>query len=134
MNSQTKESSLKSMVRNYIRLGYAPIPVPDGQKAPELRGWPKLRIAEGQVGDYFSELGNVGLLLGKPSGGLTDVDIDAPEAAAVADVFLPPTEMIHGRKSRPPSHRYYLVESPLAPLKLTDVDGSSLVEIRSTGQ
>jgi putative DNA primase/helicase len=134
MKSQTKESSLKSVVRSYIRSGYAPIPVPDGEKAPKLRGWQKLQIALEQVGDYFSEPGNVGLLLGKPSGELTDIDIDAPEAAAVANVFLPPTEMVHGRRSKPRSHRWYRVENAPAPMKFTDADGVCLLEIRSRGQ
>jgi putative DNA primase/helicase len=134
MKSKTKENLLKSAVRSYIRARYSPIPVPNREKAPRLRGWQKLRITEDQVDENFSGSGNVGLLLGKPSRGLVDVDLDVPEAAAVADLLLPRTAMVHGRKSKPRSHRYYRIGNPPAPAKFTDVDGSCLLEIRSTGQ
>jgi hypothetical protein len=47
---------------------------------------------------------NLGVLLGEPSGGLVDIDLDIPEAALVAEVIWPsgPT---FGRKSNPKSHR-----------------------------
>ena len=76
----------------------------------------------------------MGVLLGKPSRGLTDIDLDAPEAADVADLLLPQTGMVHGRKSKPRSHRYYRIGNSPAPARFTDVDGSCLLEIRSTGQ
>jgi putative DNA primase/helicase len=134
MKSQTKESSLKRVVQSYIRSGYAPIPVPDREKAPMLRGWTKLRVNEDQIDQYFGRQENVGLLLGKPSRGLVDVDLDAPEAAAIAESFLPETGMVHGRKGKRSSHHWYRVGNPPTPQKFTDVDGSSLLEIRSTGQ
>ena len=40
---------------------------------------------------------SLGILLGAPSGGLVDVDIDAPEALALRDRFLPPTRSRFGR-------------------------------------
>jgi hypothetical protein len=119
MKRGTKETMLKTAVRSYIRAGYAPIPVPKGEKAPRLRGWQKLEVDRGQLDEYFGGPGNVGLLLGKPSRGLVDVDIDAPEAAAVADTFLPQTEMVHGRKSKPGSHHWYRVGDAPAPLKFS---------------
>jgi putative DNA primase/helicase len=130
---ERQERVLKA-ARDYIRAGYRPVPIPAGEKAPNLREWTKLRVSEDDVDQYFTEPGNIGLLLGKPSGELTDVDIDAPEAAAVADVFLPPTEMVHGRKSKRRSHFWYRVENAPAPIKFTDADGACLLEIRSTGQ
>ena len=47
---------------------------------------------------------NLGVLLGEPSGGLVDIDLDIPEAALVAEVIWPsgPT---FGRRSNPKSHR-----------------------------
>jgi len=108
--------------------------VPRWAKAPKLPGWQKLEIDDDQVDTYFSDRGNVGLLLGKRSRGLIDVDLDAPEAESTADVFLPPTEMVHGRKSKPFSHFWYRVEQVPSPLKFCDAAGTCLVEIRSAGQ
>ena len=48
---------------------------------------------------------NVGVVLGRASNGLVDIDIDGTEALALADVFLPQTGMEFGRKSKPRSHR-----------------------------
>lgn len=47
---------------------------------------------------------NLGVLLGEPSGGLVDIDLDIPEAALIAEVVWPsgPT---FGRKNNPKSHR-----------------------------
>jgi putative DNA primase/helicase len=134
MKRKTKEGALKSAVRAYIRSGYAPIPVPSGEKAPAVRRWQKLEIDRDQVEEYFGESGNVGILVGKPSGGLVDIDIDAREAVAIADTFLPPTNMVHGRKSKPGSHRWYRLEDAIAPAKFADVDGTCLLELRSNGQ
>jgi putative DNA primase/helicase len=132
--TRSKRTLLKSVVRGYIRSGYAPVPIPAGKKAPTIRGWQKLRLREDKIAEYFGDSDNVGLLLGKPSGGLVDVDLDAPEALVTAPAFLPATQMLHGRRSKPNSHWWYRVESAPAPQKFTDLDGSSLVELRSNGQ
>jgi hypothetical protein len=76
---KTKNNSLKCVVRSYIQSGYAPIPVPTGEKSPRLKGWPELRLREDDINHYFQRYVNVGLLLGNPSRGLVDVDIDALE-------------------------------------------------------
>ena len=130
----TKERGTRTAARNYKAAGYEPLPIPKGQKAPNLPRWTKFRVGKDDVNAYFTEGDNLGLLLGKPSRGLIDIDLDVAEALDVADNFLPETEMIHGRKSKPSSHRYYRVGNPPAPRKFTDVDGVCLVEIRSTGQ
>ena len=72
--------------------------------------------------------------LGKPSGGLIDIDLDAPEAVKVAAQFLPATDMVHGREGKPSSHLWYRIENAPPPMKFIDVDGGCLLEIRSTGQ
>ena len=75
----------------------------------------------------------IGLLLGVPSNGLIDIDIDCPEAAAIAGVFLPSTGRIHGRKSKPDSHRWFRTTPIPATEQFADPDGTMLVELRSTG-
>jgi len=89
-----------------IRRGVAVIPVPAGEKNPGRTGWEDLRISEEEVPDFWTNGQNVGILTGEPSGGLSDVDLDSPEAVAVAGRFLPPT-LTSGRESRPHSHWWY---------------------------
>ena len=88
------------------------------------------------MGEYFNgQPSNVGVLLGAPSGDLVDVDLDALEAVALADVFLPATRAVFGRASKRASHRLYVCTIDTE--KFADVDKrddtSMLVEIRSTG-
>jgi hypothetical protein len=116
----------------YICRGFAVLPVPHGKKGPILKGWEDLRLTLEELPQYFNgRPQNVGLILGNPSGGLVDVDLDAEEAAKVAGRFLPPT-LTSGRESSPHSHWWYF--SPgIETMKFKDVDGRMLVELRSTG-
>ncbi len=73
------------------------------------------------------------ILLGEPSGGLLDVDVDCDEALRLRKL-LPTTSCKFGRKSKPESHFLYLVEGELPKtMKFTDPDGQCLIELRSTG-
>jgi hypothetical protein len=74
----------------YCRMGIALVPVPARQKEPVLKGWQMLRLAEADLPTHFSNGNNIGALCGVPSGGLVDVDLDVPEAAAAAVALLPP--------------------------------------------
>src|SRR5437899_2975451 len=93
---QSATSDVLAAARSYIQRGWAPVPIPHREKGPRLRDWQKLRLTEDDLPTYFSDRNNVGLLLGKPSGGLVDVDLDTPEAVAVALALLPTTGRIHG--------------------------------------
>src|SRR5918993_4089224 len=91
----------------YICRGFAVVPVPHGKKGPILKGWEDLRLTLEELPQYFNgRPQNVGLILGNPSGGLVDVDLDAEEAAKVAGRFLPPT-LTSGRESSPHSPEGY---------------------------
>lgn len=60
-----------------ISRGWAPIPVPIRTKAPTLRDWQRLDLIEDALPRYFpNENQNVGVLLGRPTGGPIDVDLD----------------------------------------------------------
>lgn len=130
--------ALKRNVQKYARLyigkGWAAVPIPARQKFPNHESWQKLRLTKEQVADLFDSGGNLGLLLGKPSHGLVDVDLDTQEAVELASEFLPTTDRVHGRKSRRCSHYWYFVRPAPAPVKLCDTDGTTLLELRSTGQ
>lgn len=127
-------STVTQAARKAIEQGYAPIPIPQGKKRPMFKGWVNARYTAEEVTGRFDEKGNIGLLLGKPSGGLVDVDMDSPAAVELASAFLPPTKMLHGREGSPLSHWWYRVDHPPQVTKWADpMDRASLVEIRGTG-
>ena len=116
----------------YIARGLAVVPVVHGEKKCIQRDWQNLRIGEDDVLRHFSGGPlNVGILLGKPSGGVVDVDLDVPEAAQLAEHFLPPS-VTSGRDSSPQSH-WFLRASGITSEKWKDIDGKVIVEVRSTG-
>lgn len=96
--------------------------------------WQKLSLTEGDASSYFTPYSNVGLVLGTPSGGLIDIDLDCPQAIALAPTFLPPTEWVHGRPGAPRSHWWY-VEPGEVPTtsQFRAPNGTMIVEFRSTG-
>ena len=114
--------------------GYSPIQVPLGEKGPHTNGWQNTRIEAAELAAYFGGECNIGLLCGEPSQGLVDLDLDCAEALAVAQTLLPQTGLRHGRAGAPNSHWWYRVQpASVATKKYLDVDGSVLLEIRSTG-
>jgi hypothetical protein len=117
----------------YIADGFSPIPVPYRSKGPTIPEWSRLRLTDQDVELHFVDPVNIGLLLGGPSNGLIDVDLDSPEAVALAATLLPPTGAIFGRESRRRSHYLYIVTGRLDTEQFRDIDRSMQVEIRSTG-
>jgi hypothetical protein len=127
----TSRDSLQA-AREYRASGWWPIPLPRRSKAPTIDEWPTLRIDGADLEAKFDQSCNIGVILGGPSGGLTDVDLDAPEALQLADYFLPNTGAVFGRPSKPRSHRLYIAEGAQT-IRFKAPDGTTLVEIRSTG-
>ncbi len=134
MSNVASEADSLRAARSYLLLGWAPIPIPRGKKGPCLQGWQSIRLKESDLPQHFRNGANIGLLLGATSGDLVDIDLDAPEAVSLGLALLPPTNRVHGRKSRPGSHCWYQASPPPAPIKFTDLDGTCLVELRSNGQ
>ena len=85
-----------------------PIPVADRGKNPLRPAWQHSTL-ETPLTDFPQQC-NIGVLLGTPSGGLVDIDLDCPEAIAAAPYLLPPTGLKFGRQSKPDSHWIYVVE------------------------
>lgn len=65
-------------LRGRLGHGVVMIPVPSGQKAPTRKGWQKTALERMLDEQYLNELraGNIGVLLGKPSGNVCSIDID----------------------------------------------------------
>ncbi len=123
-------------VRKYIARGFAPIPIPPKEKNPNRKGWERERWRAEDVSEVWDDGQGVGLLLGEPSGGLVDVDLDRPEARAVARHLLPPT-LKSGRQSCPDGHRWYRCD-PIPTTRDFKLPGKGgdrcVVELRSTGR
>jgi hypothetical protein len=119
---------IRQWAQRYIDEGAAVLPIPKGEKGPRADKWQTRTFTAGD----FRDDDNIGLRLGDPSGGLVDVDIDVLAAVPIASRLLPLTGRIHGRPSKPASHRWYLAKG-LKTTQFTDLDRHMLIELRSTG-
>ncbi len=138
-NHSKNKKTLLETATDYRRRGWQPLPVPafdknnpkKNGKNPNRTNWENFSADESELPKYFNgHPQNIGVLLGSKSNGLTDIDLDSPEAVKMADYFLPKTEAVFGRTSKPRSHRLYVSDFP----KMEKFEfGESIVEIRSTG-
>src|SRR5713226_7396253 len=132
--TRTHRERVLDQARSCLGRGWGVVPVPRGRKGPVLKDWQALQLTEEELKDFFGEDDNVGVLLGEPSGGLGDIDLDCREAISLAKLFLPKTDRVHGREGRRSSHHWFIARPTLHPANFADINGRSLVEIRSTGQ
>jgi hypothetical protein len=92
----------------YQKRGWQPVPIPYRSKYPSLKEWEQIKTTEVDLPNYFNgKPQNIGVLLGVKSNGVTDIDLDSPQAVRTADYFLPKTEAEFGRAGKPRSHRIY---------------------------
>jgi hypothetical protein len=133
-------SNSRELASGFLDRGWQPIPIPWAKKKPVLNRWQELRLIKDDLAAYFGDGPmNIGVLLGEPSGGLVDVDLDCQEAIGLAPGFLPETACRFGRKSKTESHWEYIASLLIKTAKFQDVDGQGqngtamIVEIRSTG-
>lgn len=119
--------------RRHTGRGYRCVPVPAGEKGPRIHQWQHLRLGPHDLDAAFAGAGNIGLLVGEPSGWLVDVDLDCEEAARLADEFLPPTPAVTGRTGNPRSHHWYIAAGAVTKKFEDPVIDEMVVEMRSTG-
>lgn len=124
--------TLANHALEYANQGMKVIPIPLRHKNPTLKEWQKLRLGKEEIRKYFSKPSNIGVLLGEPSGWLVDIDLDDHLAVKLAPYFLPFTEAIFGRDSKPSSHWLYTCFGAKT-TKWQGIDGEMIVELRSTG-
>jgi putative DNA primase/helicase len=140
VETSQRQSALLGSALSYMGRGWGIIDLPPGTKNPGRPGWQNERYDEETIRRRVSSgPRNLSVLLGEPSGGLVDVDLDCPEARMLAGRFLPPTGACFGRASSQRSHLLYVVDpvpeyerfvDPEAP----DEDRATLLELRSGGQ
>jgi hypothetical protein len=87
----------------------------------------------GFTADDFTQDNNIGVLLGEPSCGLVDVDLDCPPAVELAREFLPMTGATFGHGETPQTHQLYICGSPGRTRQWKSADGATILELRSTG-
>jgi predicted P-loop ATPase len=122
------------VARGYIARGWSLVPAPYREKGPVLEGWQALRVAAETAPEFFNgRRQNIGVLLGNPSGGLTDADLDTVEARALAHAYLPPTGSVYGRAGSPASHRLYVAPGIGRVLFTDPEDRELLLELRGDG-
>lgn len=107
------------------------IPVPPGEKACRIRGWPDIRLTAEEVQQHLAAGGNIAVRL---SGGLVDADLDSTEALALADLYLMPTGAEFGRRSKPRSHRLYVAPGAVYASFADPTTGEMLIELRADGR
>jgi len=73
---QSVPLDVRSQVAAYRRRGWHCVPLRPRSKTPARRDWTNLRLNP----EVFPEGGNIGIILGDPSGWLIDVDLDCAEA------------------------------------------------------
>lgn len=132
--------STRDRARDYLRRGWAPIPVLWQSKNPGFERWQECLLTEADLDTAFPDQPmNVSVLPGPVSDGLGDVDLDVPLAISLAPRFVPDTDAVFGRRSARRSHRLYqlLDEAKSArwrdPTLSQDDDRAMLLEFRFSG-
>ena len=134
--------SVLQAAKAYTRAGISVTPAVG--KKPVLDEWQELLLEEEDLPRHFDNGQNVGVLLGEPSRGIVDVDLDVGQAVGPADALLPET-LGYGREQNRRSHRLYLCDpvpktkkyrltkAMTQDLGFSSEEGAMLVELRSTG-
>jgi putative DNA primase/helicase len=119
--------------QDYMNRGWMPLPIPHRSKNPGFDNWQMFKTTPDELPVHFEQEKNIGVLLGKPSGWLVDIDLDHPRAIELADTMLPPTPAVFGRPGKPRSHRLYYITTPAATKKWRSKSEGMIIEFRSTG-
>lgn len=127
----TNVEILKS-AEGFLDVGWQPIPLWPKSKKAINKEWPQSRLDRADVERTFRGPVNIALLLGSPSGGLVDVDVDCLEALTLASWLLP-AGCTFGRRSKPRSHYLYTADPVPKTKQFKDTDKQMLVELRSDG-
>jgi hypothetical protein len=132
--------STLEMARDLLAMNIYPVPVKAGTKMPPMAGWPDLRLTIDDLPTHFSNGNSLGLLLGIKPRPICDVDLDCPEALAVARMFEhPKTDRISGRASSRNSHYFFELPEEFDSEKFEDPilkkqkQRATIIELRGPG-
>jgi replicative DNA helicase len=96
-----------TMARRLMEAGLCVLPLHRRAKAPKDKGWPERRLRAEALPEAFADATGIGVLTGLPENPLADVDLDCPEARAVAPFLLLEPAARHGRPGSRGSHWWY---------------------------
>jgi len=117
MNNPHGQTVLED-AQTYVARGWKVVPTPERTKDPVLLDWPNLDLSLEDLPTHFAVNGhrpNIGVILGRRSRGIVDVDNDTVEAIAFAKLWLPATDALFGRKSKRRSHYLYYAADGVGP-------------------
>ena len=120
--------------RDYYRRGLRIVPIPGGSKVCVMTGWQDFEATAAELPQLFGSNENIGVVLGAKSGHLADLDLDCCEAIAIADLYLPATDAVFGRPSKPRSHRLFIAPGAVYESFADPITGNTLLEIRADGR
>src|SRR5215208_6550855 len=80
----SSSADTRGAAERYLRAGLSVIPVSVAEKNPYRGGWQNERWSIEDVPELWDNGQGIGVLWGKPSGGLIDVDLDWREARIAA--------------------------------------------------
>lgn len=100
---------VRAEIQHHLDAGRAVVTYAKRQNHPVGKNWGSHPITPGALanGSDADWDCNIGLMTGAASGNLYDVDVDCEEATMLAAKWLPPTEMVHGRTTRPRTHYWF---------------------------
>lgn len=123
-------------VQEYLDGDWLPVPLKPDTDQVNCDRWNELQLTDETVADYFDDNSNIGVELGKRSGGLTCLHLRTEDAAIAGEYLAPPTGSRFSLESeRRSSHLLYttkLAEAENAPRAISYIDptdGKPLVEI-----
>jgi putative DNA primase/helicase len=91
---------------------------------------------EEDVRAAFDGESNIGVVMGEASGGMVDIDVDEPRAAAFAMAWMPPTKWVFSRNATQSVHFIYRVDNKAelpATARFGMTRGRPFCEVRTTG-
>ena len=107
------------------------VPVKFQSKKPLLQDWLNNPKPIESIQENTNH--NIGVLLGSKGNDIVDIDLDHLLAIKLGSRFLPPTDMIFGRKGKPNSHWIYRVSPPGKTRQFKFGTMGMILEYRSEG-
>jgi hypothetical protein len=119
---------------DYLDRGWRIVPIKPGEKRPLIASWPDLVVTVDTIPQHFDHGEGLGVILGRRSGDLADIDLDCVEAITLADLYLPVTRAQFGRQSKRRSHRLYIAPGLVKEAFRDPVTDDTLLELRGDGR